>query len=134
MFSCWCTQYSVHPVCTHTVYTRQRSYNFGRDSAKFDWMYSCWCTQYSVHTVCTQTLYTCQQSYNLALFGAGTVRRHRLSARRMATSCIQSSSTCSGFSIQMFLRSQICPFFEGLTTILKVRRYRSVQYILEMNY
>jgi hypothetical protein len=27
MYSCWCTQYSVHTVCTHKVYTRQQSYN-----------------------------------------------------------------------------------------------------------
>ena len=90
--------------------------------------YSCWCVYplecthsvYSVHTVCTHTVYTRQQSYNLAFLGAGTVRRHCLSARRMATLCIRSSSTCSGFSIQMFLRSQISPFFENLTTFLKV--------------
>jgi hypothetical protein len=73
------------------------------------------------HRGALQRRHTRQQSYNLALSRVGIVRWHRLSARCMATSCIRSSSTCGGFSIQMILRSQICPIFENLTTISKVQ-------------
>ena len=78
----------------------------------------CQCT-HSVYTVYTQ----CTHGNNLttsALVQAGTVRRYRLNARRMATPCIGSSASSSEFSTWMFLPGQICPIFENLMTFLKV--------------
>ena len=75
-------------------------------------------------TCCVYTVYTqCTHGNNLttsALVQAGTVRRYRLNARRMATPCIGSSSSSSEFSTWMFLPGQICPIFENLMTFLKV--------------
>ena len=79
---------------------------------------ACQCT-HSVYTVYTQ----CTHGNNLttsALVQAGTVRRYRLNARRMATPCIGSSASSSEFSTWMFLPGQICPIFENLMTFLKV--------------
>ena len=63
------------------------------------------CT-HKVHALYTQ----CTHANNVYNFGAGTVRQYHMSAQCMATSDIQSSTSSSGFSIRIFLWSQICPF------------------------
>jgi hypothetical protein len=76
---------------------------------------------------CTHSVYTHAKCLN---FGASTavyhtvVRQYRMSARCMATSDIRSSTSSSGFSIRIFLRTkfstQICRIVDNLFDFSKV--------------
>jgi hypothetical protein len=113
MYSCLCTQCTQ---CTHKKSSNRLRVHLAAAASV--------CTRWSVHTVCTvytQCVHTCQMFTTSGRVQLYTVRQYRMSVRCMAASDIRiSTSTSSGFSTRIFLRTQICRILKNFFDFSKV--------------
>jgi hypothetical protein len=94
-------------------------------------MYSCWCiqctqcthqkiAQFTQCTQCTQCVHTCQMFTTSGRVQLYIIRQYRMSVRCMAATDIRISSSSSGFSTRIFLRTQICRVLKNFFDFSKV--------------